>query len=163
MSHHKVRKKGSAPDEPEATSSDESEWVDITPQPIGSPEQREAIGWQRARELVSKAMSDYAGSQSPQALKLLALLQDIFADWTPDNWLAYFDKVTKFEINKLRAEEQHRTRNLAISWVREHYANKQEEYTSKKKFAKDYFELVRDQFGLTVSKRVIAESWLKGL
>lgn len=140
-------------------------WVDITPRQLGTPEQREALGWQKARELVSSAMSDYSVQQSPQALMLLGLLQDLFADATPGAWLADFDRITKRTVQKFRADEQHKPKKDAKAWLRQQYDDQRHAFSAKATFARVYAPRIREMFPEVKppSTRDIVERWLKGM
>lgn len=140
-------------------------WMDITPRPLGTPEQREALGWQKARELVSSAMSDYSVQQSPQALMLLGLLQDLFLDAEPGAWLADFDRITKRTVAKIRADLQHESSKQAKAWVQRQYKAERHSYSAKATFARVYAPRIGERFPdvKPPSTREIVERWLKGM
>jgi hypothetical protein len=120
-------------------------------------------GWERLREIVNAAVGDHLVQRSPDALMLAALLNDILHDCSPHDWMDEFDSRTRKAINHFRLDKQHDAQRRAKEWVREHFQSKRDEYASKTQFAKDYVPLVLDQFGVKVSDRVIAETWLRGL
>ena len=61
------------------------------------------VGWERARELINDALGDYWVRRSPDATAMLALLNDVLHDATPENWDAEFVRKVEAAIGRYHA------------------------------------------------------------